>query len=118
MIDHFLHGRSTPVGLVYEITYKSGYPNVLPDMMVRPLKGVASKQAKELLDKLSEQANDMLGMQMLYPLAQFLKDWLDEKNTDSLTKQKDAARAKDELEAEKEREVRFSLPTPQEIAMT
>ena len=78
-------------------------------MMVRPLRGVTSKQSKELLDKLDEQAKEMVGMQMLFSLAQYLKDWLDEQNTDNLAKQKEAARAKDELEIEKEKEVRDSL---------
>ena len=77
--------------------------------MVRPIKGVTSKQAKELLEKLEEQAREMLGMQMLFPLAQFLKDWLDEQNTDNLARQKEAARAKDELEIEKEKEVHPNL---------
>jgi N-acetylglutamate synthase-like GNAT family acetyltransferase len=91
---------------VFEVTFRKDYPNELPDMMVRPLKGVTSKQTKELMEKLQEQARELIGMQMLYPLAQFLKDWLDEQNTDNLAKQKEAARAKDELEMEKEKEVR------------
>lgn len=97
------------VGLLFEITFRKDYPNELPDMMVRPLRGVTSKQSKELLDKLDEQAKEMLGMQMLFSLAQYLKDWLDEQNTDNLAKQKEAARAKDELEIEKEKEVRHSV---------
>jgi N-acetylglutamate synthase-like GNAT family acetyltransferase len=78
-------------------------------MMLRPLKGVTSKQAKELMERLDEQAKELIGMQMLFPLAQFVKDWLDEQNTDNLSKQKDAARAKDELEIEKEKEVCVSF---------
>lgn len=98
------------VGLSLEVTLRKDYPNEIPDLMVRPLKGVTSKQAKELLEKLVEQARELVGMQMLYPLAQYLKDWLDEQNKDNLSKQKDAAKAKEELEIEKEKEVRASFP--------
>lgn len=94
------------VGLSLEVTLRKDYPNEIPDLMVRPLKGVTSKQSKELLEKLVEQAKELVGMQMVFPLAQYLKDWLDEQNKDNLAKQKDAAKAKEELEIEKEKEVR------------
>lgn len=84
-------------------------------MNFRTLRGVTSKQLKELTEKVETHAQELLGMQMLFPLAQLVKDWLDEQNMDNISKQKEASRAKDELEAEQEKEVRFRLGSPNRV---
>lgn len=97
------------VGAMVTLTFKKDYPNEGPEMSLKPLKGVTSKQSKELMEKLETQAQESLGMPMLFALTQTVKDWLDEQNMDSISKQKEAAKAQDELEMEKEKEVRFTV---------
>lgn len=106
MADPFPCAFLLLVGVLFTCGFRRDYPNELPELNYRALRGVTSKQLKELTEKVEAQAQELLGMQMLFPLAQVVKDWLDEKNMDNISKQKEASRAKDELEAEKEKEVR------------
>lgn len=96
------------VGILFTCGFRKDYPNEPPEMNFRTLRGVTPKQLKVLTEKVETHAQELLGMQMLFPLAQLVKDWLDEQNMDNISKQKEASRAKDELEAEKEKEVRSS----------
>ena len=97
---------------MFSCSYRKDYPNEVPEMSIRSLRGVNSKQLKELTEKMDSQAQELLGMQMLFPIAQLVKDWLDEQNMDNISKQKEAMRAKDELEIEKEKEVRILNTNP------
>jgi hypothetical protein len=64
---------SCPVGLVLEVTYTDDYPNEVPRLSVRSLKGISSKLCRELQDKIMATAQELVGMQMIYNLAQELK---------------------------------------------
>lgn len=44
-------------------------------------------------------------MEMIYPLTQILKEWVDEENMDTLDKQKEKAKVEEELEIQRERDV-------------
>jgi len=65
--------------LILEVLYTENYPNELPKFNVKPWKStINSKQCKALQDKLIEQAQEFIGMQMIYNLTQSLKVHNDE----------------------------------------
>ncbi|XP_049851629.1 uncharacterized protein LOC126326526 isoform X2 [Schistocerca gregaria] len=92
------------VGLVLRVRLNRGYPDEMPSLSLSPLKSVTARETRDLLERLCDQGRELLGMQMLYPLAQFLVDWLIERNMSELEKMKDSAERLDELDRMAEQE--------------
>eukprot|EP01112_Ceratiomyxa_fruticulosa_P015740 TRINITY_DN4670_c0_g2_i1.p1 TRINITY_DN4670_c0_g2~~TRINITY_DN4670_c0_g2_i1.p1 ORF type:complete len:227 (-),score=42.72 TRINITY_DN4670_c0_g2_i1:40-720(-) len=89
------------VAINLEITYTKDYPNEVPIIRVRGKRGVNSTIEKELQEKVTKQAEESLGMAMVFTLAQTIKDWLDENNQEE-----------EEVEEEKEAEPEVFVGTP------
>lgn len=87
------------------VQFKPNYPDELPNMVLKPLRGVTNAQCKSLLEELKTQGEDLLGMEMIFNLSQYIKEWLDDQNMDALDKKKEASKAQEELDIERERAV-------------
>jgi len=70
------------VGIEMEVTYTSKYPQEAPMVRLKSKKGVTEPQRKELEAKVKLQAQENLGIAMIFTLAQTVKDWLDAHNDD------------------------------------
>ena len=60
------------------ITYQDQYPEVIPKILVEKVAPSSPINTNSLQNKLENQANQSIGMPMVFTLAQFAKDWLDE----------------------------------------
>jgi len=65
-----------------EVKLPSDYPNVLPEIFLRPIKNVPGKVISSLEEKVREEAQSKLGNQMIFTLVSIVKEWLDEHNDD------------------------------------
>jgi RWD domain/DRG Family Regulatory Proteins, Tma46 len=56
------------------------YPETIPVMSVRNIKGMNEKWSNELVEKLKVSANDFVGGPMIFSLVEIAKDWMTERN--------------------------------------
>ncbi|KAI3802734.1 hypothetical protein L1987_30875 [Smallanthus sonchifolius] len=70
---------TTPVqlGLIFSHTEK--YPDEIPLLNVKSMRGIHTSDLKVLKEKLEEEASENLGMAMIYTLVSSAKDWLSER---------------------------------------
>ena len=68
------------VRVTLECTIPAAYPNVGPEMRVAVDKGLSPKQADELLALANAQADENVGMPMMFTVGEALKEWLVEHN--------------------------------------
>ncbi|KAK9069723.1 hypothetical protein SSX86_010117 [Deinandra increscens subsp. villosa] len=70
---------TTPVqlGLIFSHTEK--YPDEIPLLNVKSIRGIHTSDLKVLKEKLEEEASENLGMAMIYTLVSSAKDWLSER---------------------------------------
>ena len=64
------------VRVTLECTIPAAYPNVGPEMSVSVDKGLSAKQADELLALANAQAEENVGMPMMFTVGEALKEWL------------------------------------------
>ncbi|KAI3512562.1 hypothetical protein L2E82_27690 [Cichorium intybus] len=69
---------TTPVqlGLIFSHTEK--YPDEIPLLNVKSIRGIHTSDLKTLKEKLEQEATENLGMAMIYTLVSSAKDWLSE----------------------------------------
>ncbi|XP_024374994.1 uncharacterized protein [Physcomitrium patens] len=68
-----------PVRLAVIFAHTPAYPDEMPLLKVRSLKGINDADIRQLQGKLEEEAQENLGMAMMYTLAVSAKEWLREK---------------------------------------
>lgn len=70
---------TTPVqlGLIFAHTEK--YPDEIPLLNVKSIRGIHTADLKVLKEKLEQEASENLGMAMIYTLVTSAKDWLSER---------------------------------------
>lgn len=80
------------VGLTLEVTFTKEYPNEFPEFKIRDSFGIDSNQVKEIETKIKQrvilslfsiwldQAEESIGMPMVFNLASAAKEWLDDNN--------------------------------------
>lgn len=86
-----------PVRLAVIFAHSPTYPDEPPLLKVRSLQGIKDADIRELQEKLEGEANENLGMAMMYTLATSAKEWLREKHG-----QKEDDDAGDEVEEKEE----------------
>lgn len=76
--DEMDEATTTPVqlGLIFSHTEK--YPDEMPLLNVRSIRGIHTSDLKVLKEKLEQEASENLGMAMIYTLVSSAKDWLTE----------------------------------------
>ncbi|KAL8232417.1 hypothetical protein R6Q57_002195 [Mikania cordata] len=85
------------LGLIFSHTEK--YPDEIPLLNVRSIRGIHTSDLKVLKEKLEQEASENLGMAMIYTLVSSAKDWLSERfaqNADDDDNDEDVAE-KDEV---------------------
>ncbi|KAD4585180.1 hypothetical protein E3N88_22781 [Mikania micrantha] len=97
--DETDESSTTPVqlGLIFSHTEK--YPDEIPLLNVRSIRGIHTSDLKVLKEKLEQEASENLGMAMIYTLVSSAKDWLSERfaqNADDDDNDEDVAE-KDEV---------------------
>ncbi|XP_076932611.1 uncharacterized protein LOC143598219 [Bidens hawaiensis] len=77
--DETDESSTTPVqlGLIFSHTEK--YPDEVPLLNVRSIRGIHTSDLKVLKEKLEQEASENLGMAMIYTLVSSAKDWLSER---------------------------------------
>lgn len=100
------------VGIKLNLKLPKEYPTVLPDMKIEGLKGLTEKHTQILLETAKEEAENNLGMPMIFTISEILKEWLIENNRDQtdqsmyaqmMAKVEDAEREKQKDEEYKQR---------------
>jgi len=71
------------VAIKMEVKLPSNYPSALPEIHLRVDKGVSSKNCTTLETKVREEAEKLIGEQMIFMLTSIVKEWLDEHNDDT-----------------------------------
>nr|XP_043636071.1 RWD domain-containing protein 1 isoform X3 [Erigeron canadensis] len=76
--DETDESSTTPVqlGLIFSHTEK--YPDEIPLLNVKSIRGIHNSDLKVLKEKLEQEASENLGMAMIYTLVSSAKDWLSE----------------------------------------
>ncbi|XP_071742594.1 uncharacterized protein [Rutidosis leptorrhynchoides] len=76
--DETDESSTTPVqlGLIFSHTEK--YPDEIPLLNVKSIRGIHTSDLKVLKEKLEQEASENLGMAMIYTLVSSAKDWLSE----------------------------------------
>jgi len=94
-------GKDNHVSITLHVTYTPTYPQEVPIIEVKPLKGVGESQCTTLKEKLEEEAAQNLEVVMILTLAQSAKEWLESLNDKKVRelKQEQAAREKAEKES-------------------
>ncbi|XP_071742596.1 uncharacterized protein [Rutidosis leptorrhynchoides] len=64
------------LGLIFSHTEK--YPDEIPLLNVKSIRGIHTSDLKVLKEKLEQEASENLGMAMIYTLVSSAKDWLSE----------------------------------------
>ncbi|KAK1436877.1 hypothetical protein QVD17_02661 [Tagetes erecta] len=77
--DETDESSTTPVqlGLIFSHTEK--YPDEIPLLNVKSIRGIHTSDLKVLKEKLEQEASENLGMAMIYTLVSSAKDWLSER---------------------------------------
>ncbi|GBG67102.1 hypothetical protein CBR_g78883 [Chara braunii] len=68
-----------PVRLGFVFAHTTNYPDEPPLLNIRSLQGIKQSDAEELKMKLQEEAQENLGMAMIFTLVSSAKEWLREK---------------------------------------
>lgn len=67
------------------ITYGPEYPDTAPDWELEQVDSIPEDKLPDLKGKIEEVVNDMMGMAMVYSMAEACQDWLKENNTKMLS---------------------------------
>ncbi|KAL8252432.1 hypothetical protein R6Q59_036125 [Mikania micrantha] len=99
--DETDESSTTPVqlGLIFSHTEK--YPDEIPLLNVRSIRGIHTSDLKVLKEKLEQEASENLGMAMIYTLVSSAKDWLSERfaqNADDDDNDEDVAEKDEKVE--------------------
>lgn len=70
------------VGVVLNCAYPPTYPEVVPRIKIRVLKGLSEQEAEELLAVANSSARDEVGCPGLFAVCEEVKEWLREHNED------------------------------------
>jgi len=70
------------VGVVLKCAYPTNYPEVVPRIEIRVLKGLSAEEAEELLAVANKAAKEELGSPGLFAVTEEVKEWLREHNED------------------------------------
>ena len=71
------------VAIKLRVLYPKMYPEVVPSLEIESEKGLNKTQIEELSDVLKENAEENLGMPMVFTLAEAAKEWMQERNVES-----------------------------------
>ena len=71
------------VAIKLRVLYPKMYPEVVPSLEIESEKGLNKTQIVELSDVLKENAEENLGMPMVFTLAEAAKEWMQERNVES-----------------------------------
>jgi len=74
------------VAIKMEVKLPLNYPSVLPEIHLRVDRGVSSKNCTILENRVREESEKLVGEQMIFMLTSIVKEWLDEHNDESDTK--------------------------------
>lgn len=69
---------TTPVQLALIFSHTEKYPDEVPLLNVKSIRGIHTSDLKVLKEKLEQEALENLGMSMIYTLVSSAKDWLSE----------------------------------------
>eukprot|EP00026_Physarum_polycephalum_P016851 Phypoly_transcript_17873.p1 GENE.Phypoly_transcript_17873~~Phypoly_transcript_17873.p1 ORF type:complete len:231 (+),score=53.17 Phypoly_transcript_17873:95-787(+) len=99
--------------VVLDVKLPPAYPQEIPALSLKAVKGVNAHELFDLEKSLREQAKDNIGTAMIFTLAQVVKEWLDE-----LVSKRAAEDAAPPVETEEQRKKREQDAHEQRIAGT
>ncbi|KAK5575212.1 hypothetical protein RB653_010468 [Dictyostelium firmibasis] len=70
------------IGIILDIIFSVDYPNSVPKIDLIPNLGLEKVDILELQGKVLQEAENNIGMSMIFILAGLIKEWLDENNID------------------------------------
>ncbi|KAN0027253.1 hypothetical protein ACTFIU_009943 [Dictyostelium citrinum] len=70
------------VGIILDIIFSVDYPNSVPKIDLIPHLGLEKEDILELQGKVIQEAENNVGMSMIFILGGLIKEWLDENNID------------------------------------
>ncbi|EGC30697.1 hypothetical protein DICPUDRAFT_157517 [Dictyostelium purpureum] len=75
-MDHF------NIGIILDIVFSEDYPNSVPKIELVPTLNVEKENILDLEQQIIQEAENNIGMSMIFILAGLIKEWLDNNNID------------------------------------
>lgn len=109
---------SFDVSFLFEVTHVAEYPDVIPGMALRDVIGLNESAQEEIMAKLTEEAEENIGMPMAFTLHALCLEWAEEKaehNMDFARTEKERI-AQEEADAELARLTAGTIVTKESFA--
>jgi len=100
-VDEF-EGRNFNVSFLLNFTYPEEYPDVVPIVALREVKGLDEAQMDALRVVLASEAEDNIGMPVVFTLQSFALEWTEDKAAHNLEYAQNEKSRKEEAEREAE----------------
>jgi len=103
------------VAVMLNITVPESYPEVLPNLDIVVLKGLAETQRHQILERAEEEAENYMGMPAIYAVCEVIREWLVDNNVKGLDDESMHAqmmrRAKETERSEAKAKIQFESQT-------
>lgn len=103
------------VAVMLNVTVPESYPEVLPELDITVLKGLAETQRRAILKKAEEEAENYMGMPAIYAVCEVIREWLIDNNVKGLDDESMHAqmmrRANEAKRSEEKAKVQFEAQT-------